>query len=64
MSSYFNRDIEVSDKDYIDIYADITKEEVYEFLCNPPSACRYCKVSEWTFGHKWATTKKNICEWT
>ena len=61
---YFNRNIVVSEKDYIDIYSDITKEEIYEFLCDPPQACRYCKVSEWTFGHKWKVTGKDIHEWT
>ncbi len=61
---YFNKNLLISEKDYIDIYSDISKEEVYEFLCNPPMACRYCKVCEWTNGHKWGISKKDIVEWT
>lgn len=63
-NNYFKQNIEVTEKDYIDIYKDITAEDILEFLCNPMPACRYCKVREWTSGHKWGITEKNIKEWT
>ncbi len=60
---YFHKNIEVTDKDYIDIYSDITSEEIFEFLSNPMPVCRYCRVKDWTEGYKWGVTKRSIKEW-
>ena len=60
----FHKNLKVTDKDYIDIYSDVTAEEIYEFLSNPTPACKYCKVKEWTYGHKWGVSRKCIEEWT
>lgn len=62
-NNYFHQNLEVTEKDYIDIYKNVTAEEIFEFLCNPMPACRYCKVREWTSGHKWEITERNIKEW-
>lgn len=61
---FFHQNLQVTDKDYIDIYADITAEEIFEFLSNPMPACRYCRIGDWTGGFKWGITKKSIAEWT
>lgn len=61
---YFNRNLEVTNKDYINLYDDITADEIFDFLCNPTPGCRYCKVNEWTYDHPWRTSQKKIEEWT
>lgn len=61
---YFGENLIITDKDGIDIYRDITYQEIMEFLCKPVSACRYCKVANRTDGHVWAVSKNDISEWT
>ena len=63
-NDFFNQKIHVDKRDSIDIYEIETAEEILDFLANPIPACRYCKVKEWTNGHKWAVSKKKIEEWT
>lgn len=63
-NKYFGKDIKVTDKDYIDIYDDISADDIFEFLCNPMPMCRYCKVNEWTYNNEWKTTTRSIKEWT
>lgn len=58
------KQIKISDKDYINIYGNITEEDIFDFLCNPIPACRYCKVKEWIGGYPWATSSLEIQEWT
>lgn len=61
---YFEKNLEVTKRDYIDIYEDVTAEEILEFLCTPMPACRYCQVSKWTDGHPWRVSRKSMKEWT
>lgn len=63
-NSYFKKNIAISERDYLLISQCESGEQILDFLANPIPACRYCKVQEWTYGHKWATTKKDIREWT
>lgn len=63
-NKYFEKNIEVCDRDYIDIYKDTSMQEIFEFLSNPIPACKYCQPEKWTNGHVWKTSKKEICEWT
>ena len=56
--------ISISQKDYIDIYENISLDDIFDFLCNPIPACRYCKVKEWIGGYEWAVSTKSIDEWT
>lgn len=60
---YFDKDIEVTEQDSIDIYEAQSEQEILEFLCQPVPACRYCKVSARTGGHVWGTSKRAIEEW-
>lgn len=62
-SRYFGKELMVTDKDGIDIYSDVTYQEIMEFLCKPVPACRYCKVADRTDGHVWKVSKKDISEW-
>ena len=63
-NDYFGLNMEVSHKDYIDIYSDVTKEEVYDFFCTPIPACRYCKVKERSGGYEWKVSSCRIEEWS
>ena len=60
----FDKSLEITSKDYIDIYDDIQPQDVFDFMCNPRPACRYCKSTEWKEGFTWRTSTKDIGEWT
>jgi MoaA/NifB/PqqE/SkfB family radical SAM enzyme len=62
-NEYFGQDFKVSEKDYIDIYAVSSKEEILDFMCKPLPFCRYCNVNGMDFGVKWEMSKKEIGEW-
>lgn len=60
---YFGKNLCVGENDYIDIYDNVDKEKIFDFMCNPIPACRYCKVKERTGGHTWKVSRKVIEEW-
>jgi hypothetical protein len=41
-NSFFGKDIQVSDKDFIDIYKVNSIDEIFDFLRKPIPFCRYC----------------------
>lgn len=61
-NKFFGKNLEVTDKDYIDIYTHNTAE-IEAFLDKPVPFCGYCNVYNRTGGKQWATTKKDITEW-
>lgn len=63
-NEYFQQNLEVCKKDYLNIYDDISIEDVYDYLCAPIPACRYCKTKEWKDGNKWTVSSRCIEEWT
>ena len=62
-NKYFNQNLEICEKDYVDIYKVNNKEEIIKFLEKPFPFCRYCKTSDIKFAQKWDITKKEITEW-
>lgn len=62
-NKYYGQNLEVSDKDYIDIYKAQNFEEIAEFVSNRVPFCRYCNVKA-RKAYKWEISKKNIDEWT
>lgn len=60
---YFNKDIKIMEEDGIDIYSDVTYQDIFEFLSRPVQACRYCKVADRTDGHAWGVSKRELNEW-
>ena len=62
-NKYFGTNLEVSEKDYMDIYAVKNIEEIFEFLCKPMPFCRYCNTKQPVYGMKWERSKKEISEW-
>jgi MoaA/NifB/PqqE/SkfB family radical SAM enzyme len=62
-NEYFGKNMEVSDKDYIDIYKAKNKDEILNFLAKPIPFCRYCNIKEMVCGLEWRISKKDISEW-
>ena len=62
-NKYFNKNLQVSESDYIDIYKANSISEILLFLTKAIPFCRYCKIQGLTGGIKWAVTKKEISEW-
>ncbi len=63
-NKYFNKNIPLSDTDYMDIYKAQNEEEIMLFLSRPIPMCKYCYVKKRTTGHPWQKSKKDIKEWT
>ncbi|GHV64723.1 hypothetical protein FACS1894199_03650 [Bacteroidia bacterium] len=59
----FNKNLIVSEGDYIDIYKAHNIDEILEALTEPAPFCRYCKVEEMTWTNEWRITTKEISEW-
>lgn len=62
-NKYFNQNLTISEKDYIDIYKAKSFEEIAKFLAIRPAFCKYCDVTKRT-GHPYGISKKSISEWT
>jgi organic radical activating enzyme len=63
-NKYFNKNVPLSDADYMDIYKAQNEEEIMLFLSRPIPMCKYCYVKKRTTGHPWQKSKKDIQEWT
>jgi MoaA/NifB/PqqE/SkfB family radical SAM enzyme len=62
-NSYFNKQLEVTEDDYIDIYKAASIDEILEKLRKPAPFCRYCKMDGGKTV-KWRKSKREITEWT
>jgi hypothetical protein len=61
---YFNKNLTITEKDYIDIYKVSALSEIINFLCHPIPFCRYCANQKFGTGITWQISKKDISEWT
>ena len=61
-NKFFNKSLEVTDKDFINIHTH-NKEEIGEFLNKPVPFCAYCNVKNRTGGKPWAVTQFKLEEW-
>jgi MoaA/NifB/PqqE/SkfB family radical SAM enzyme len=61
-NSYFNKQLEVTEDDYIDIYKAASIDEILEKLRKPAPFCRYCKMDGGK-AVKWGKSKREISEW-
>ena len=59
----FGTHMELEDGDSLDIYRVKKGSELLKFLSCPKPFCRYCNVSNRSFGHKWERSKQVISEW-
>jgi hypothetical protein len=62
-NEYFNKNLPVTEGDYIDIYKSKNVDEILTFLAKPIPFCRFCNINGLTRGHKWGISKKKISEW-
>lgn len=57
----FDKNLRMTEKDYLDIYKVQDMQELFEFSAKPRPYCRYCSgIDRW---HEWERTKKDISEW-
>jgi MoaA/NifB/PqqE/SkfB family radical SAM enzyme len=59
---YFNKQLEVTEDDYIDIYKAASIDEILEKLRKPAPFCRYCKM-DGTKVIDWGKSRREISEW-
>jgi MoaA/NifB/PqqE/SkfB family radical SAM enzyme len=62
-NAYFNKNLEISNADYIDLFDVTNVNEIFSFLEKPLAFCRYCNLEKITWG-EFGLTKKEIGEWT
>lgn len=63
-SDHFNLGIEENPKNYIDIYSDVTKDDLYNLITKEIPHCRYCDIAAGEANVKWNYSKRDISEWT
>ena len=63
-NTFFNKNIEVTDEDSINIHTKLKKEEIYNYFNKPINFCRYCNMNGRTIAQEWGISKKEITEWT
>ena len=62
-NSTFGQSIMISEEDYCDIYKESTGI-ILDKMSKAIPACRYCDVSNRTYGNKWETSKREMSEWS
>jgi uncharacterized Fe-S cluster-containing radical SAM superfamily protein len=62
-NEYFGKNLQITEKDYIDIYRAKDINEILDFLSKPIPFCRYCNVKE-ERDIEWRISRKDIQEWT
>lgn len=60
---FFGLNMELSDKDSIDIYEVRNFEEIARFLITPIPFCRYCNLKVKPEQQEWSVSKKSMDEW-
>ena len=63
-NKYFNKNLEVTNQDYIDIYKAANIMEILNFLAKPVPFCKYCDIQHMTWHNPWKVSEKSIEEWT
>jgi len=64
-NEYFGRDLKTLPRDFIDIHdGNVTADDIFEFLSKPIPFCRYCAISQGTFGHPWRRSAHELAEWS
>lgn len=59
----FHQNFVVSPEDYIDIYGDMTAEDICKKLAQPIPFCRYCDKKTKPKRFKWQTSRNEMDEW-
>jgi MoaA/NifB/PqqE/SkfB family radical SAM enzyme len=61
---YFNKDLEVTAEDVLELHTVKDINEVYTFLYTPKPFCKYCNRKGVEFGIPYGNSKREIGEWT
>lgn len=61
---FYNKNLEVSHLDCIDIYNVTSYNDILLFLSKPIPFCEYCDVKNWRTIGPWRSSKKDISEYT
>ena len=60
---YFEKNVPITEDDYVDIYQADNSEDVLKSLTSPIPLCSYCNVEGRTYGNEWGISKKELSEW-
>lgn len=60
----FDKNLKVTENDYIDIYKATDLNEILHFISKPMPFCKYCNMKGVVDGIPFDISKKNITEWT
>ncbi len=63
-NKYFDKHIPEKNEVSIDIYKAKNWEEIEDFLKRPNHMCKHCDICHYEYHIPWATSKKNVKEWT
>ena len=59
----FGTNMKLEDGDFLDIYSIEKVSELLNFIGNPKPFCRYCDISNRSYGHKWERSRQEMSEW-
>lgn len=59
----FGTPLEITERDHINIHADVTAEEIFRFLARPIPFCRYCDIRARGREEAWDISQRQIGEW-
>ncbi|MBQ7561463.1 MAG: radical SAM protein [Synergistaceae bacterium] len=59
----FNQNIPVTEADYINIYDDITSDEIFKRLATHVPVCSYCNMDDFEGDIEWHVSKREMSEW-
>ncbi len=62
-NAQFNKNLEVTSADYMDIHTVKNMNEILDFLCKPMPFCRYCNIKGTIYDVGYGVSKKDITEW-
>lgn len=62
-NKYFNKKLEITSGDFLELRNVGNINEIYEFLCAPKPFCRYCNRKGIKLGIKFGSSKREITEW-
>ncbi|MBW5396646.1 radical SAM protein, partial [Brachyspira pilosicoli] len=62
-NNYFNKNIPITEYDYIDIYKVNNYNEILFFLSKPIPLCKYCNNINWKTIGEWKISTKSIDEY-
>ncbi len=62
-NKYFKKNLQVTPKDYIDVYKVKNIKEIEDYFNNPMPFCRYCNFKENQYDLDFEISKREITEW-